>query len=150
MLRMLCPPLCGPYDMLQGAEPDVLLCGWICSPSGLRSALHGEHVLPQLLPQARHLRQPRGHEEGGLHAVSVRELTGFLSQKPLRSSRCLFGVFEARPTLEIHFCMNSYLIASSPPSGISPVWGRARLQPAEKERRRDSELGASPHLLSHL
>ena len=77
---MLCPPLCGPYDMLQGAKPDVLLRGRICSPSGLRSALHGQHVLLELLSKARHLRQPGGHEEGGLHAVSVGELSVFLSQ----------------------------------------------------------------------
>ena len=53
------------------ANPALLLCGRFGTPSGRRSTLHGQHVLHQLLPPAWHLRQPRQHEEGCLHAVRV-------------------------------------------------------------------------------
>ena len=65
VLRLLCIPMCRTHDMLQSTESILLLCGGIRSATRWWSALHGQHVLPELLPQNRLLHEAWRYEAQG-------------------------------------------------------------------------------------
>ena len=99
VLRLLCIPMCRTHDMLQSTGSILLLCDGIRSATRWWSALHGQHVLPELLPQNRMLHEAWWHEAQG-DAVGLGIYHWLDFPPPIWISACNLIAFEARHVLE--------------------------------------------------